>query len=55
MFNVFPHNEVPGISFSLEMEKKVELLQNDKVLLARAVKSQHERIQVSRLAPSLHH
>ncbi|PHJ25861.1 hypothetical protein CSUI_000285, partial [Cystoisospora suis] len=28
-----------------EMEKKVELLQNDKVLLARAVKSQHERIQ----------
>ncbi|PFH32778.1 hypothetical protein BESB_013900 [Besnoitia besnoiti] len=28
-----------------EMEKKLELLQNDKVLLARAVKTQHERIQ----------
>ncbi|CBZ52497.1 conserved hypothetical protein [Neospora caninum Liverpool] len=28
-----------------EMEKKVELLQNDKRLLARAVKAQHERIQ----------
>ncbi|KFG53576.1 hypothetical protein TGFOU_201900B, partial [Toxoplasma gondii FOU] len=28
-----------------EMEKKVELLQTDKLLLARAVKAQHERIQ----------
>ncbi|KEP64732.1 UNVERIFIED_CONTAM: hypothetical protein HHA_201900 [Hammondia hammondi] len=28
-----------------DMEKKVELLQNDKLLLARAVKAQHERIQ----------
>lgn len=43
---------VYGIHAGQELAKRVELLQNDKLLLARAVKAQHEKLQVCPLMVS---